>query len=184
MIFCSFYVLISPSNCSLFLSFLFISNLGRGHCLQPPVCASRPSPRLALPPPAAMQGEAKPEQLGCCVLPWPGSWRGPVWVALYSAAPALPFVAVRCRTAPGPSHPFLLPWNWQWVDAVVLLCPSGVGELHPSVLYGLQEVPHCPIPAAGPEKVEVVGALFWLAQCHAGDSYQNIHFVVAEILFE
>lgn len=73
MIFCSFYVLISPSNCSLFLSFLFISNLGRGHCLQPPVCASRPSPRLALPPPAAMQGEAKPEQLGCCVLPWPGS---------------------------------------------------------------------------------------------------------------
>lgn len=63
MIFCSFYVLISPSNCSLFLSFLFISNLGRGHCLQPPVCASRPSPRLALPP-----------QLPCKEKPSLSSW--------------------------------------------------------------------------------------------------------------
>lgn len=123
MTFCCFYVLISPSNYRPGLIYLFLSS--RGGRLQPPVrvrarSPSRPSPRLALPPPAAMQGEAKPEQLGCCVLPWPGSRGGPVWVALNSGSPS---AAIRGAAAPAGSGA---------ATAASLPCPgsgSGWGQL-------------------------------------------------------
>lgn len=172
-----FHLLIARSS---FLSYLF-PTWGGGTACSPP-CA------LPVPPHAWLS----PPQLPCKEKPSLSSWaaasclgreaEGAPSGSLCTQQPqrchSWPCGAERLRDHRIPS------WNWQWVDAVVLLCPSGVGELHPSILYGLQEVPHCPIPTAGPEKVEVVGALFWLAQCHAGDSYQNIHFVVAEILFE